>query len=586
MHDCSLFQNISAIETMGTITTICTEKTGTLTSHEMKVTKFCIGEQVLTRDISIIGPKTLSLLHQAVGLNSTSSVYHLSSTSQPQFFGNPSERAMLYWATSELGMSMKNLKQFYTILHVEAFNANKQESGVLLREKNWADSFDHVHWKGPAEMILPMCSRYYTTYGISKLINRQTRRRFEETIQGMAAHPVRCIAFAHKRTTVEQAIGKRGFTLLALVGLKETCRPGVRMAVEDCRFAGVDVKMITGDNIFTAKAIATECGILRVDQDFLGTVVGGQEFSYYPIEQRMEMVDQIRVIAGSSPSAKFEMVGCLKQRGRIVAITGGDATDAPALKESNVGLSMHIQGTELAKESSEIVILDDNFTSIATILQCGRCIYNNARNFLQFQLTLIIVTLVVNCVTSVFTYKISISPIQVLWESLIVDTLGALALATEHPTKEQMVKGPVSPEEPLITKIMWRNLISQALFQIVLLLLLQFKGQSIFHVDECVNETLIFNTSILCHLFNLFNSRNLEKKNVFEGIQDNRLFLWIAGIIVSMQMLMVELLNRFAGIERLDWRLWADSVGMAAMSWLIAFAVKCLPMCNTLSRVN
>ena len=247
---------------------------------------------------------------------------------------------------------------------------------------------------------------------------------------------------------------------------------------------------------------------------------------------------------------------------------------------------MHIQGTELAKESSEIVILDDNFTSIATILQCGRCIYNNARNFLQFQLTLIIVTLVVNCVTSVFTYKISISPIQVLWESLIVDTLGALALATEHPTKEQMVKGPVSPEEPLITKIMWRNLISQALFQIVLLLLLQFKGQSIFHVDECVNDTLIFNTSILCHLFNLFNSRNLEKKNVFEGIQDNRLFLWIAGIIVSMQVLMVELLNRFAGTERLDWRLWADSVGMAAMSWLIAFAVKCLPMPNGIKALK
>ncbi|KAJ8637186.1 hypothetical protein MRB53_011453 [Persea americana] len=547
MGDCALFRNLSALETMGTVTTICTEKTGMLTSREMMVTKFCIGEEVLTGDISIIHSKVLSLLHQAVGLNSTCSIYNLSSTSPPQFFGSPTERAILHWATSELGMDMENLKQMYTIPNIKFFNANRKRSGVLLREKNHNFSYDHVHWKGAAEIILSMCSHYYTTNGSSYPIHQQTRRRFEETIQGMAAHPLRCIAFAHSTVNIniqkERAnIEESGLTLLALVGLKESCRPGVRMAVEAFRFAGVDVNMITGDDAFTAKAIATECGILRTDQDLLGAIVLGEDFSKYSPELRMEMVDRIRVMARSSPSEKSLM------------------------------------GTVVVKENSDIVIMDDNFTSFETILQCGRCIYNNAHNFLQFQLTVMVVTLVVNCITAISTYKIPISEVQVLWESLIVDTLGAVALASERPTQELMVKGPVSLEEPLVTKIMWRNLVSQALFQIMLLLRLQFKGQFIFHLDGDVNDTLIFNTSVLCQVFNLFNSRNLEKKNVFEGIQDCRLFLWMVGMIVSLQVLMVELLNRFVGTERLDWGLWAASVGMASTSWLIALVVKWIPM--------
>lgn len=153
-------------------------------------------------------------------------------------------------------------------------------------------------------------------------------------------------------------------------------------------------------------------------------------------------------------------------------------------------------------------------------------------------------------------------------------------MAAEQPTEELMVKGPVGLKKPLITNIMWRSLVSQASFQIVLLLLLKFKGQLIFHADGGVNDTLIFNTSILCQVFNLFNSRNLEKKNVFEGIQDNRVFLWIVGMVVSLQVLMVELFNRFAGTQRLDWRQWAASMGMAAMSWPIALVVKCMSKSN------
>ncbi|XXG55300.1 hypothetical protein AAC387_Pa03g2998 [Persea americana] len=576
MGNHALFRNLSALETMGTVTTICLEKTDVLRLDKVKVTQCCVGEEVLTGGSHAIANKVLLLLHQAVGLNSTCNI---SSTSPTQYFVSPViTRAILHWATLELGMDMKKFNQFYTILHVDRFNPSKKGRQVLLREWNTTNAFDHVHWEGTAEMIVSMCSHYYTTKGILEVINQERRSRFEETIKGMAAHHIQCIAFAHKYTAREQSNEESGLTLLALVGLRKQfhSESNVRMPVEACIFAGVDVKMITRDNAYTAVLIATECGILHADQD--GAVVGGQEFRNYSDDLRMEMVDQIRVMTSSSQSDKLLMAGCLKQRGQIVAAIGDYEDDV--LKESDVGLSINIHATQKVEENSDIVILNGGFDSIEKLLKCGRCIYNNTHNFLQFQLTVTIVTLVVNCVTAVSTYKIQISAVQVLWESLIVETLGALALAAERPTKEQMLKGPVSQEETLVTKIMWRNIMSQALYQIILMLVLQFKSSSIFHVDGSVSDTLIFNTFVLCQAFNLFNSRTLEKRNMFEGIQDNRLFLWIVGMIVSLQVLMVELLKKFACTERLDWRLWAASVGMAAMSWPIAFVVKGTPISN------
>ncbi|RWR97716.1 putative calcium-transporting ATPase 13, plasma membrane-type [Cinnamomum micranthum f. kanehirae] len=577
MGNHALFWNLSALETLGTVTTICTEKMDMLKLDEVKVTKFCVGEEALTGGSHAIDNKVLSLLCQAVGVNSTGAV---SATSKTQYFVSPIiTKAILHWATSELGMDMENFRRFYTILDFDRFNTNKKGRQVLLRETKTTNKCVHVHWEGTAEMIVSMCYHYYTKEGIVKVINQERRCRFEETIQGMAAHYIQCIAFAHKYAkSVQSNEEESGFTLLALVGLKKRCpsEPNVRMPVEAFAFAGVDVKMITREDAYTAGLIATECGILHADQD--GAVVGGQEFRSHTDDQRMDMVDQIRVMTNSSRPDKILMVECLKQRGQIVAHMEDYEDDL--LTKSNVRVLTSSSGSRTGRRNSDIVILNDGFASIEKLLRCGRCIYENARNFLQFQLTVIIVTLVVNCVTAVTTYKIEISAVQILWESLLLETIGALACAAERPTKELMLKGPVSLEETLITSIMWRNIISQALYQIILLLVLQFKSSSIFHVDGSVSDTLIFNTFVLCQVFNLFNSRNLEKRNMFEGIQDNRLFLWIVGMIVSLQVLMVELLYKFACIERLDWRLWAASVGMAAVSWPIAFVVKGIPISN------
>ncbi|KAJ9700487.1 hypothetical protein PVL29_006012 [Vitis rotundifolia] len=550
MADQAMVRKLSACETMGSATTICTDKTGTLTMNQMKVTKIWLGQEPIEVSSSI-STTLLNLIQQGVALNTTGSVYRATSGSEFEFSGSPTEKAILSWAVLELDMDMERLKQNCTILHVEAFNSEKKRSGVLMRSK--ADNTINVHWKGAAEMILAMCSSYYDASGSTKDMDDGERMTFEQIIQGMAASSLRCIAFAHKQIPEEeheireatQKLKEDGLTLVGLVGIKDPCRPGVRKAVEDCQYAGVNVKMITGDNVFTARAIATECGILRPDQGINNeAVVEGEVFRKYTPEERMEKVDKIRVMARSSPFDKLLMVQCLKQKGHVVAVTGDGTNDAPALKEADIGLSMGIQGTEVAKQSSDIIILDDNFASVATVLRWGRCVYNNIQKFIQFQLTVNVAALVINFVAAVSAGEVPLTAVQLLWVNLIMDTL------------------------------------AQALYQIAVLLTLQFKGESIFGVNEKVKDTLIFNTFVLCQVFNEFNARKLEKKNVFEGIHKNKLFLGIIGITIILQVVMVEFLKKFADTERLNWGQWGACLGIAAASWPLGWVVKCIPVSN------
>ncbi|KAL0376664.1 UNVERIFIED_CONTAM: putative calcium-transporting ATPase 13, plasma membrane-type [Sesamum calycinum] len=556
MADQAMVRKLSACETMGSATTICTDKTGTLTLNQMKVTKFWQGKESMEgRNHSVIASNVLELLHQGVGLNTTGSVYK-SGVSGVEFSGSPTEKAILSWAVLELNMDMQAVKRDCEILHVEAFNSEKKRSGVLMKKVE--DGTFHVHWKGAAEMILAMCSHYYDMEGNMKALSDCERTKFDQIIQGMAASSLRCIAFAHKQVSEgendeHKRIQEKGSTLLGLVGLKDPCRP--------------------------AKAIATECGILHPNQEANdGSVVEGVEFRNYTEKERMEKVDKIRVMARSSPFDKLLMVQCLKKKGHVVAVTGDGTNDAPALKEADIGLSMGIQGTEVAKESSDIVILDDNFASVATVLRWGRCVYNNIQKFIQFQLTVNVAALVINFVAAVSAGEVPLTAVQLLWVNLIMDTLGALALATEKPTKELMEKRPVGRTEPLISNVMWRNLLAQALYQIAVLLILQFKGESILGVSKTVNDTLIFNTFVLCQVFNEFNARKLEKKNVFEGIHRNKLFLGIIVVTVVLQVVMVEFLKKFADTERLTWSQWGVCIGIAAASWPIGWVVKFIPV--------
>ncbi|KAM5552862.1 putative calcium-transporting ATPase 13, plasma membrane-type [Rosa sericea] len=585
MADKAMVRKLSACEIMGSATTICTDKTGTLTMNQMKVAKFWIGEKPVEEAYSSISSRLLSLIQEGVAMNTTGCASRHISGSGFEFSGSPTEKAILSWASLELNMDMERLKNNSVIQDVEAFNSHRKRSGILIKRK--IDNTMQVHWKGAAEVILAMCTSYHNASGELKDMDDDAKKILEHIIQGMAASSLRCIALAHKEVSAEEQVDPEhktllkdnGLTLLGLVGLKDPCRPGLKKAVEDCQHAGVNIKMITGDNIFTAKSIATECGILKPEQDTISeAVIEGEQFQNYTPEERMQKVDNIRVMARSSPSDKLLMVQCLKQKGHVVAVTGDGTNDAPALKEADVGLSMGMQGTEVAKESSDIVIMDDNFASVATVLMWGRCVYNNIQKFIQFQLTVNVAALVINFVAAVSASKVPLTAVQLLWVNLIMDTLGALALATDKPTKELMENPPVSRTEPLITNIMWRNLLPQALYQIAVVLTLRFRGNTIFGVDDKVQDTLIFNTFVLCQVFNEFNARKLEKKNVFKGLLTNKIFLGIIALIIILQLVMVELLNKYADTERLNWGQWGVCLGIGAISWPLGWVVKCLPV--------
>ncbi|XP_047166288.1 putative calcium-transporting ATPase 13, plasma membrane-type [Vigna umbellata] len=262
-----------------------------------------------------------------------------------------------------------------------------------------------------------------------------------------------------------------------------------------------------------------------------------------------------------------------------LSTNGADGTnDAPAIKEADIGLSMGIKGTEVAKESSYIVIFDDNFSYVVTVIKWGRCVYKNIQKFIQFQLIVNVAALVINFVAAVSSCKVPLTAVQLLLVNLIMDTLGALALATKEPTDDLMKMPPVGRVEPLITRVMWRNLISQALYQVMMLLVLEFRGRSIFDVTEKVKNTIIFNSFVLYQVFNEFNARELEKKNIFKGLGKNTLFIVIVSLTVVLQLVMVEFLKKFANTERLTWEQWDVCVSIGALSWPIGVLVKCIPV--------
>ncbi|KAB2625348.1 calcium-transporting ATPase 13 [Pyrus ussuriensis x Pyrus communis] len=580
MADKAMVRKLSACETIGSAAVICTHKTGTLTMNEMKVTKFWLGKELVSEEAySSLPPDVLNLIREGVALNTTGYVYRPTSDSEIEISGSPTEKAILSWAVHKMNMGTQQVETSCSILNVEAFNSQKKRSGIVM--KRHADNKMQVHWKGAAEMILAMCTSYYNASGHVEDMDDNAKMTFEQIIEGMAASRLRCIAFARKEVPAEEQMGDQGYkvvlkeeglTLLGLVGLNDPCRPGVKTAVRDCQKAGVKIKMITGDNVFTAKAIATECGILKHDEDMSsGAVIQGVQFRNYTPQERREKVDEICVMARSSPSDKLLMVQCLKERGHVVAVTGDGTNDAPALTEADIGLSMGIQGTEVAKESSDVVIMDDNFASVATVLRWGRCVYSNIQKSIQFQLTVNVAAVGINFIAAISAGEVPLTAVQLLWVNLIIVTLGYLAIATVEPTKELMEKPPVGRTEPLIASIMWRNLLPQSLYQIGVLLTLQFKGETIFGVDDKATKALIFNTFVLCQVFNEFNASKLEK-NVFKGT--GKLYLGIIAVTIVLQVLMLEFLNKFSDGERLYWKQWSACFGIAAFSWPIGWVAK------------
>ncbi|XP_073278153.1 calcium-transporting ATPase 4, plasma membrane-type-like isoform X1 [Primulina huaijiensis] len=580
MNDKALVRHLSACETMGSASCICTDKTGTLTTNHMVVSRIWICGEVTRVDgnalKSVTSENIMKTFVNALFLNTGAEVVN-GKDGKKEILGSPTERALL-----EFGLLFEKAfdarKQGFNILKIEPFNSVNKKMSVLVRNPCGGSQ---AFLKGASEIVLEMCDKIVGENGESVPLSHEQKKDITNVINGFASEALRtlCIAFKDMEKSSDESIPYDEYTLLAVIAIKDPVRPGVKEAVKTCLNAGIIVRMVTGDNIYTAKAIARECGILTDD----GIAIEGSDFREKSMQEMQEIIPKLQVMARSLPLDKHKLVTLLRKEFKeVVAVTGDGTNDAPALHEADIGLAMGIAGTEVAKESADVVIMDDNFTTILNVAKWGRAVYINIQKFIQFQLTVNMVALMTNFVSACITGSAPLTAVQLLWVNMIMDTLGALALATEPPHDGLMTRSPVGRNVNLITKVMWRNIIGQSFYQLVVLGILLFNGKRIFKLNDKDSDatlnTLIFNTFVFCQIFNEINSRDMEKINILRGMLSSGMFMIILVSTVTFQVLIVEFLGTFANTIPLGRELWIVSIGLGAGSLLVAIVLKCIPV--------
>ncbi|KAL0873277.1 hypothetical protein Bca101_022982 [Brassica carinata] len=575
----ALVQKLSACEAMGSATTVVCHKTGILTLNQMEVVDVCAGG-VLTQNLDTmaeLSPLLISLITEGIALNTNGSVYHSEGRPEPEVFGSATERAILKFGV-KLGMNFDEVKSKSTIFRVWPFNSSRKCRGVAVQLH---DSQSRVHWKGAAKTILASCQWYMDMDNIASM-DQEKLFHFEKTIDDMANKGLRCAALAY-RTYPEEDIHRNeafpyipesNLVLLAIIGIKDSCRPGIRQAIQQCRNAGVKMCMVTGDDLLTAKAIATECGILRATSDETAdTAILAKDFASMSEAQREKIAENIVVMGRSSPDENLLLIEALSKKGHVVAATGKGIRDAPSLRQADVSLAMGIGGTSIIKECSDIIVLDDSFDSILTVIQWGRSLYTNVQRFVQFRLTVSASALIICVVVAIHSHEIPLNVAQLLWINLLIDTFGAWALASEPPSDNLMRRPPLIKGEPFITKLMWAKFFLQVAYQVTALLVLHFYGESILKLEnkslDCakiVKNTVIFNSFVFCQVFNEFECRTSYQGNIFSGILKNHLFFGTIIISVILQVIVIECLGIFISAVRLDWKQWLISIGIGFFS--------------------
>lgn len=587
MNDKALVRHLSACETMGSATCICSDKTGTLTTNHMTVVKVYVCGKVKevssSKDYlgfcSEVPDSAVSLLRQSI-FNNTGGDIVKDKENRIEILGTPTETALLEFGML-LGGDFQDERQASKLVKVEPFNSIKKRMGVVLELK--VGGF-RAHCKGASEIVLAACDKVLDLNGDVVSMDEEYSNHLKDTIDRFANEALRTLCLAYMEIGSEfstsSPIPVEGYTCIGIVGIKDPVRPGVKESVAICKAAGINVRMVTGDNVNTAKAIARECGILT-DQ---GIVIEGKDFREKSEEELGVLIPKIQVMARSSPMDKHILVKNLRTKfEEVVAVTGDGTNDAPALHEADIGLAMGIAGTEVAKESADVIVLDDNFSTIVSVAKWGRSVYINIQKFVQFQLTVNVVALVVNFFSACMTGSAPLTAVQLLWVNMIMDTLGALALATEPPNDDLMKQLPVGRKGNFITNVMWRNILGQSLYQFVILWCLQSKGKEILHLDggsesDLILNTLIFNSFVFCQVFNEISSREMEKINVFSGILKNYVFVAVLSCTILFQIIIVEFLGTFANTTPLTKQQWFLSVSLGFLGMPIAAALKMVPV--------
>ncbi|KAH7342030.1 calcium-translocating P-type ATPase [Rhizoctonia solani] len=635
-----LVRVLGSCETMANASVVCTDKTGTLTQNVMSVVAGSVGihckfvqrlsenegRQNVDRVIEdqevgsernrshkddfplemaelneVVQEPLRSLFNEALAINSTAFEDKNPETGELEFVGSKTETALLRFAKDLKWAPYQQARSNADIIQMIPFSSERKAMGVVVRTPGGY----RLYLKGASEIITKLCNRHVVvhrpgspTSSDDKTIETAPITELEEenisrTIIFYANQMLRTIAIAYRDFESWPPAGYSGavdevpyetianeLTLISITGIEDPLRPGVKEAVTKCHGAGVTIKMCTGDNVLTARSIASQCGIFTAG----GIIMEGPVFRRLSPQEQREIVPRLQVLARSSPEDKRILVDTLKGLGEIVGVTGDGTNDGPALKHANVGFSMGIAGTEIAKEASDIILMDDNFSSIVSAIMWGRCVNDSVRKFLQFQISVNITAVLITFISAVSSDEEEsvLTAVQLLWINIIMDTFAALALATDPATPELLKRMPDRKTAPLFSVDMGKMIIGQSIYQTFIVLLFHFAGAGFwdYHTDREHAElsTMVFNTFVFCQIFNSVNCRSLTSdKNIFRGLTKNWYFIGITLIEVVIQILIVFFGGAAFQVTSMNGRDWGMSIALGFVSIPLGFLIRCIP---------
>ena len=507
----NLVRKLQASETMGAVTVICTDKTGTLTENRMKVNDVrCLKEE--GRDSAISHQP--SALFKAIALNTTAM----------HDVGNPTEQALLRWLM-EQGVDYQQLRDANPITAREPFSTERKYMSTTVG--------DTIYIKGAPEVIIARCT-----------LTDDERHELEQQLLDWQNHAMRTLAVAQNDE------------LLAIFAISDPLRKEVPAAIRQCNEAGIDVKIVTGDTVATAMEIARQCGL----DPSLENCITGAEFAALSDEEALECIKDLKVMSRARPTDKQRLVSLLQQRGEVVAVTGDGTNDAPALNRAHVGLSLG-SGTSVAKQASDITLIDDSFSSIVHAVMWGRSLYKNIQRFVFFQLIVNVAALLLVLFGGIIGTEMPLTITQILWVNLIMDTLAAMALASLPPSREVMEEKPRSSDAFIITRSMKQGILTiGGLFFIVTFALLWYFEQGAGMDD--IKLTVFFTIFVMLQWWNLFNARTLGScHSAFRRIWACRGFLLVLLFVIVGQWAIVTFGGRMFRTVPLSFNTWVAIIG-------------------------
>lgn len=536
----NLVRKLHACETMGAVTVICTDKTGTLTENKMQVAEM----RVLTPDTP---------LTNAIALNSTANLETKNGATKG--IGSPTEVALLLWLQAN-NHNYRELRKTECMENQLPFSTDRKYMATIARVNGQRLLFI----KGAPETVMALCN-----------LSNEEQEANAQLLRGYQNKAMRTLAFAYKPLNNNEGKGfsepnlMQGFTLQALAAISDPIRKDVPAAVKECLNAGIEVKIVTGDTAATAIEIARQIGIWQKETP-LEAQITGPDFAELSDDTAYERVKVLRVMSRARPTDKQRLVNLLQQRGEVVAVTGDGTNDAPALNHAHVGLSLG-SGTNVAKEASDMTLLDDSFGSIERAVMWGRSLYNNIRRFLFFQLVVNLTALLLVLGGAIIGTQMPLTVTQILWVNLIMDTFAAMALASLPPTREVMSERPRKQSEPIISPSMAKGIIFCGLvfFAMLFAMLIYFSNERGGNVDTH-QLTIFFTTFVMLQFWNLFNAKTLNSHHsTFRRLYADRGLLLVLLLIVAGQWLIVTFGGRMFRTVPLSLAEWGCIIGATSV---------------------